>query len=94
MKSHRDIVRKPIITEKASILRENNTYTFSVHTGANKIQIRQAIESIFGVRVKSVRTVSVPSKPRRAQYRGRVAAWKKAYVTLRDGDSIDVMESV
>ena len=95
MNTHRTIIRKPIITEKASNLREGNTYTFQVDKKANKIQIRQAIESLFDVRVESVRTVSMPSKPRRqGMLAGRLPSWKKAYVTLLAGESIDVMESV
>lgn len=92
---HRAIIRKPIITEKASIFREGDTYTFQVDPGANKIQIRQAIEALFDVRVKSVRTVSVPSKPRRqGVFAGRRSGWKKAYITLKPGESIAVMENI
>ncbi|MBN98699.1 MAG: 50S ribosomal protein L23 [Gemmatimonadetes bacterium] len=95
MNAHRAIVKKPIITEKATLLREGNTYTFQVDPAANKIQIRQAIEALFEVRVDSVRTVSVPSKPRRqGMFSGKRAGWKKAYVTLQSGQSIDVLESV
>jgi large subunit ribosomal protein L23 len=95
MNAHRAIIRKPIITEKATILREGNTYTFRVDSKANKIQIRQAIEALFDVRVDSVRTVSVPSKPRRqGVFAGKRAGWKKAYVTLQSGESIDVLESI
>ena len=94
MNAHRAIVKKPIITEKATLLREGNTYTFQVDPAANKIQIRQAIEALFEVRVDSVRTVSVPSKPRRqGMFSGKRAGWKKAYVTLQSGQSIDVLES-
>jgi len=92
---HRSIIQKPIITEKATLMREGNKYVFRVDKRANKIQIRQAVESIFGVHVESVRTVSVPSKPKRqGLYAGKVAGWKKAYVTLRSGDSIEVLENI
>ena len=95
MNAHRAIVKRPIITEKATLLREGNIYTFQVDSKANKIQIRQAIEALFEVRVDSVRTVSVPSKPRRqGMFSGKRAGWKKAYVTLQSGQSIDVLESV
>jgi large subunit ribosomal protein L23 len=91
----RSIIQKPVITEKATILREGNKYAFRVDCKANKVQIRQAIESIFDVKVESVRTIKVPSKPKRqGLYAGRRAGWKKAYVTLRAGDSIDVVENV
>ena len=95
MSNHRSVIRKPIVTEKASILREGNTYAFQVESGSNKVQIRQAIESIFSVHVESVRTVTVPSKPRRqGMHAGKRSGYKKAYVTLRAGDSIDALESV
>jgi large subunit ribosomal protein L23 len=91
----RSIILKPVITEKATILREGNKYAFRVHPKANKVQIRQAIESIFDVSVESVRTIKVPSKPKRqGLYSGRRAGWKKAYVTLKAGDSIEVVENV
>jgi large subunit ribosomal protein L23 len=90
----RSIILKPVITEKATILRESNKYTFRVHSKANKVQIRQAIEGIFGVGVESVHTIKVPSKPKRqGLYAGRRAGWKKAYVTLKAGDSIDLVEN-
>ena len=95
MNAHRAIVKRPIITEKATLLREGNIYTFRVDSKANKIQIRQAIEALFEVRVDSVRTVSVPSKPRRqGMFAGKRSGWKKAYVTLQSGESIDVLESI
>ena len=95
MSNHRAVIRRPIVTEKASILREGNTYAFQVDPGSNKVQIRQAIESIFSVHVESVRTVSVPSKPRRqGMSAGKRSGYKKAYVKLRAGDVIDALESV
>ena len=95
MNNHRSVIRKPIVTEKASILREGNTYAFKVESSSNKVQIRQAIESIFSVHVESVRTITVPSKPRRQGiHAGKRSGYKKAYVTLRAGDSIDTLESV
>jgi len=89
------IIQEPVITEKSTILREGNKYAFRVDSKANKIQIRQAIESIFSVKVESVRTVSVPSKPKRqGLLQGRRAGWKKAYVTLKAGDSIEIVENI
>ena len=94
MNEHRSIIQKPIITEKATMLRDGNKYVFRVDKEANKIQIRQAVESIFNVHVDSVRTVSMPSKPKRqGLFVGRRASWKKAYVTLRAGDSIEFIEN-
>ena len=93
--SARRIIHRPVVTEKATILRDSNTYTFRVDGRANKVQIRQAIESIFGVHVESVRTVNVRRKPKRQGYnRGTTAAWKKAFVRLRAGDSIDLIENL
>ena len=95
MSNPRSIIQEPVITEKATILREANKYAFRVHPKANKIQIRQAVEEIFSVKVQSVRTVKVPSKPKRqGLYQGRRAGWKKAYVTLQAGDSIEITENI
>ncbi len=91
----RAIIQKPVITEKASMLRASNKYAFRVHPKASKFQIRQAIESIFAVKVESVRTIKVPSKPKRqGMYLGRRTGWKKAYVTLKAGDSIEFAEDI
>jgi large subunit ribosomal protein L23 len=90
----RSILRSPVITEKATILREGNTYTFRVDPRANKIQIRQAVESIFEVKVKSVRTLPLPQKKKRQGVAvGMTSKGKKAYVKLRAGDSIELVES-
>ncbi|MBN62560.1 50S ribosomal protein L23 [bacterium] len=95
MSNPRSIIQEPVITEKATILREGNKYAFRVDSKANKIQIRQAVEEIFSVKVESVRTVKVPSKPKRqGLYQGRRAGWKKAYVTLKAGDSIEITENI
>ena len=95
MSNPRSIIQEPVITEKATILREGNKYAFRVDSKANKIQIRQAVEEIFSVKVQSVRTVKVPSKPKRqGLYQGRRAGWKKAYVTLKAGDSIEITENI
>ncbi len=95
MSDLRSVLESPVVTEKATILRDRNTYTFRVDRRANKIQIRQAIESIFEVRVKSVRTLNVARKPKRQGiHQGHTRAWKKAYVTLRSGDSIDLVENL
>ena len=95
MSNPRSTIQEPVITEKATILREGNKYAFRVDSKANKIQIRQAVEEIFSVKVESVRTVKVPSKPKRqGLYQGRRAGWKKAYVTLKAGDSIEITENI
>lgn len=90
------IIKRPILTEKATAAREAaNTYTFRVDSGATKVQIRQAVESIFSVHVKSVRTVNVPSRPKRqGAFQGRRSGWKKAYVSLKTGESIAMIENI
>lgn len=95
MSDLRSVLERPVVTEKATILRDRNTYTFRVDRRANKIQIRHAIESFFEVRVKSVRTLNVARKPKRqGVQKGSTRSWKKAYVTLRSGDSIELVENL
>jgi len=86
------IVKKPRITEKATALAAGNAYTFEVAPDANKIEIRQAIEKLFKVKVAKVRTVNVKGKPKRVRMVwGQTADWKKAIVTLQEGHRIDVI---
>jgi large subunit ribosomal protein L23 len=89
-----DIIRLPRITEKGTRLKEkSNVLTFEVRTDANKVQVRKAIEGIFKVKVLDVTTVNVPGKRKRmGQREGRRSDWKKAYVTLKAGDKIDIFE--
>lgn len=92
MQNHRDVIKAPIITEKSSILKEeNNTYVFSVDTKANKTQIKQAIENIFGVKVENVNTINVKPKVKRVGrfYTTRTKV-KKAIVKLKEGSSIEL----
>lgn len=96
MKSpHKTIVRA-LITEKGTRLREKgNKYVFQVATDANKIEIRQAIQQIFSVHVLDVRTMNVAGKEKRmGRYAGHRPDWKKAVVTLRDGEAIELFEQV
>ncbi|OUD09422.1 50S ribosomal protein L23 [Marivivens niveibacter] len=88
---HYDVIRKPIITEKASMASENGAVVFEVAMGANKPQIKEAVEALFGVKVKAVNTVITKGKVKR--FRGTVGTRndvKKAYVTLVEGNTIDV----
>lgn len=87
-------VVRPVISEKSfRLVQAHNQYTFRVRAGAHKTIIRQAVEELFDVTVTDVRTVSVPSKPkRRGQSRGRRPGWKKAIVELRPGDRIELFE--
>jgi large subunit ribosomal protein L23 len=82
-----DVIRRPLITEKTSIMREDGrTIVFEVAAGANKIQIRHAIEQLLGTKVEGVRTSITHGKVKRqGRYSGRRSDWKKAYVTLREG---------
>ena len=89
MKNYTNVIIAPVITEKSAIQRENNVYTFKVARDANKIQIKKAIEEAFGVKVKKVNTLNTKSKSRRVgRYTGKTQSYKKAFVTLKDGDSI------
>ncbi len=91
MNNYRDIIKAPIITEKSSALVANNVITFSVDVKANKTQIKQAIESIFNVKVESVNTVNVrPKKKRVGRYTGKTNKVKKAIVKLKEGSSIEL----
>jgi large subunit ribosomal protein L23 len=89
----RQVIIKPIVSEKSYALLAANKYTFRVHPDAHKTQVRQAVEDIFGVRVSDVRTMSVKSKPKRRGYTsGRTREWKKAIVQLHPDDTIELFE--
>ncbi len=96
MKDSRDILIKPIITENSMLkMEENNTYTFKVATNSNKIQVRNAVEEIFNVKVDNVNTMNMRGKKRRlGRNEGRTASWKKALVKLAEGDSIEIFEGL
>lgn len=86
-----DIVRKPIITEKATMASEANAVVFEVSIDSNKPQIKEAIESLFGVKVKAVNTTITKGKTKRFRGQpGKRRDVKKAYVTLEEGNTIDV----
>jgi large subunit ribosomal protein L23 len=87
-----EVIIRPLLTEKsADAENENNQYTFEVHRQANKIEIRKAVEMVFGVRVKKVRTQVVRGDIRRVgQHYGKTRQWKKAVVSVHDGDHIDL----
>ncbi|NMA91599.1 MAG: 50S ribosomal protein L23 [Firmicutes bacterium] len=95
MKSAREIIIRPLVTEKSTALMEEEKYTFLVRRDANKIQIRRAIEKIFEVDVQAVNTINYRGKKRRlGRYpEGVKPAWKKAVVTLRPGSKpIEIFE--
>jgi large subunit ribosomal protein L23 len=89
----REIVIRPVVSEKSYALLAANKYTFRVHEEAHKTQIRQAIEEVFGVRVQDVRTSWVKSKPKRRGWSsGKTRRWKKAVVQLHPEDTIELFE--
>ena len=91
----RDILRKPIVSEKSYVLLEQNVYTFEVHPDATKPQIREAVEGIFGVRVVKVNTLNRKGKRKRNRRNfsyGRRSDQKRALVTLAEGDSIELFD--
>ena len=91
MKDPREVIIRPVITEHSYDMMNNNTYTFEVAKSSNKVEIAQAIEAIFNVKVVKVNTLNVKSKPKRVRYKvGRTRTWKKAMVTLAEGDTIEL----
>jgi large subunit ribosomal protein L23 len=97
MNRYRSIILKPIVTEKSmEEAEEMRKYHFRVHSSANKIEVRSAIEALFGVKVVAVNTMNVAGKTRRRSYKyrsGKTARWKKAIVTLAPGYSIEMVET-
>ena len=92
MKLAHELIIKPIITEHSVDLMSQNKYTFKVDKGANKIEIKKAVEEIFKVRVVGVATMRV--KKRMGRYQGMTSEWKKAIVTLAEGETIEVFEGM
>ena len=86
-----EIVKAPVITEKSENEKENGKYTFKVDSKANKLEIKEAIEKLFKVKVTSIRTLNVKPKKRRVgRYYGLTNRTKKAIVTLEEGQTIDL----
>lgn len=92
LSNYRDIIKAPIITEKSTAIASNDkTYVFKVDVKANKSQIKDAVEKIFNVKVESVNTVNAhPKKKRVGRYSGMTNKYKKAIVTLKDGNKIEL----
>ena len=91
----RDIIRKPIVSEKSYVLIEENFYTFEVHPEATKPQIREAVEQIFGVRVTKVNTLNRKGKRKRNRKNfsyGKRSDQKRALVPVAEGDSIELFD--
>ncbi len=91
-----EVLRRPVVTEKSTMLAAQNKYVFEVSMAANKPQIKAAVEQAFDVKVTAVNTAVVRGKVRRfgRSSGGRQPAWKKAIVTLAGGDTIEVFEGV
>ena len=90
-----DLIYRPIVTEKATIALENNQYTFDVDPRADKLQIKAAIEELFSVKVTAVNTYNLPKKARRVgRFMGFRPQYKRAVVTLADGNSITLFPDV
>jgi len=90
----RDIIIRPVISEKSYEMIELNRYTFEVAKTASKPQIAEAVSSIFGVAVTRVNTINVTGKPRRVRAaKGKTRDWKKAVVTLKEGDAIEFFQA-
>lgn len=86
-----EIIKAPVITEKSGVIAQNGKYVFKVDSRANKIEIKQAIEKIFNVHVKEIRTINVnPKKRRVGRYTGLTNRCKKAIVKLAEGEEINL----
>ncbi len=95
MKNPRDILKKPLITEKSMDLVGENKYTFIVDLNANKIEIKRAVEELFKVKVEKVHTIRYKGRLKRVRGRlGRTPDYKKAIVTLKQGNKIEIFEGV
>lgn len=90
-----NVIKRPVVTEKChTYIEENNTYVFDVAKEATKHDIRSAVEDIWGVNVKDIRTMNVSGKPKRYRYRtpGRTRSWKKAMIRLAEGQAIEELK--
>ncbi len=95
MKTAYDIIIKPVITEKTVSMMEAGKYTFKVAIGANKFEIKKAVQDIFKVDVVNISTMNVRGKlKRQGRSQGMTPAWKKAIVTLKEGQNIEVFEGL
>ena len=89
------VIIRPVVSEKSYVLATAGKYTFRVHDGANKTQVKQAIEQLFDVTVLDVRTSAVPSKPKRRGFTsGRTRSWRKAVVQVQPGQTIPIFQGL
>ncbi len=90
-----EVLRRPLVTEKNTVLQAQGKYAFEVAGEANKLQVKQAVEKAFKVTVTAVNVMSVPGRTRRVGRRQILTqSWKKAIVTLKPGDKIEIFEGV
>ena len=95
MRNPHDIIIKPVISEKTTDLMMENKYTFIVDTKSNKVEIAKAVEKIFNVTVEKVNTLKVKGKTKRmGRFVGKTSTRKKAIVTLKEGDKIEIIEGL
>jgi large subunit ribosomal protein L23 len=96
MKDTYSVLKKPLITEKGNLMKDElNQITFEVERRANKIEIKEAVEKIFKVNVVKVHTLNMRGKMKRlGRSQGKKPNWKKAIITLKEGDNIDLFEGV
>lgn len=91
MKDPREVIIRPVISEHSYDMMDGNCFTFEVAKTSNKVEIAQAIEAIFNVKVVKVNTMNVKAKPKRVRQQiGKTRTWKKAMVTLKEGDTIEL----
>ena len=91
--TYEDVLIEPILSEKATLLREENKYTFKVDPASTKIQIKEAVRRLFNVKVVDCTTIDVKGKTKRLRGKpGKTASWKKAIVKLAPGETIKVFE--
>jgi large subunit ribosomal protein L23 len=94
VKSPRDVIIRPVVSEKSYAGLDQNSYTFLVDPRSNKTEIKEAVQEIWNVRVTSVNTLNRPGKSKRRGYTvGRTSSQKRAIVTLAEGDSIEIFET-
>ncbi|QBQ08137.1 50S ribosomal protein L23 [Spiroplasma gladiatoris] len=90
-----EVIKKPLLTEKSYAGQQNGAYTFVVDKRANKVQIKKAFEEIFQVKVKSVRTANYDGQDKRmGRFVGKTNAYKKAIITLKDGEKLDILSDL
>jgi len=96
MKNIRDIIELHLVTEKSTRMKEiDNYYVFRVNRKSNKQEIKEAVEKAFGVKVATVRTMTMPGKPKRlGRFEGRIPAWKKAIVKLKKDEHIADFDNI